>query len=222
MKKKEEVVFCIPGKYFSNNFLVSWSRLLLACGELGIIPHISNAYDPNIYKVRNKCLMGDENLGQNQKPFQGKIDYDFIMWIDSDMVFEVKDFRNLLETMRKNKNIHILAGVYLGAKGDYTAGKAIINQYGKKEVKVFTPSDLDNKSELIEVDYSGMGFMMVRKGVLEALSYPWFYPIIVSTPLGVVGFITEDIGFCLNAKKKNFATYIDPKIKVGHEKPKII
>jgi len=31
--------------------------------------------------------MGDENLGQNQKPFQGKIDYDFIMWIDSDMVF---------------------------------------------------------------------------------------------------------------------------------------
>ena len=166
--------------------------------------------------------MGDENLGTVQKPFQGKINYDFIMWLDSDMVFRVEDFKNLLETMRRNKNIYILAGVYLGAKGDYTAGKAITNKKGQKEVKVFTPKDLENKSDLIEVDYSGMGFMMVRKGVFEALLYPWFYPITVSTSSGIVGFITEDIGFCLNAKKKGFVTYIDPKIKVGHEKTNIL
>ena len=35
------------------------------------------------------CLGADVLRGKDQKPFDGKLDYDFIMWIDSDQVFSV-------------------------------------------------------------------------------------------------------------------------------------
>ena len=47
-----------------------------------INPILSNSYDSNVFFVRNKCLMGNVLNGIKQKPFQGKIDYDYIMWMN--------------------------------------------------------------------------------------------------------------------------------------------
>ena len=58
-----------------------------------------NRYTSNVYHVRNMCLGGDVTKGARQKPFQGNIDYDYIMWIDSDMVFKPEDFTALINTL---------------------------------------------------------------------------------------------------------------------------
>jgi hypothetical protein len=215
------VIFCLPGKSFSNLFLDSWTNLLLACKDFNVAPIVKGAYNPNIYKVRNLCLMGDPKSGPHQKPFGGKIDYDYIMWIDSDSVFTPDQFKTLLSQMEKNENIHILSGVYLSSEGrEYTAGRVTkTNQPNSRpEAKFLQPRDLRGKSELIEVDYTGMGFMLVRKGVFESLSYPWFQTIVVTDPAGIVNFITEDVGFCIRARKEGYSIYIDPKVIIGHEK----
>ena len=57
---------------------------------------LSQKTGSNIYHLRNACLGGDVLSGENQSPFQGKIDYDFIFWIDSDSVFSPMDIEKLI------------------------------------------------------------------------------------------------------------------------------
>ena len=95
-KKPLTVVFCITGGPFSHNFLKCWTALHGFCLQNNIKPILINPQSSVVYYARNLCLGGDVRRGINQKPFDGKIDYDYLMWIDSDMVFSVKDFTTRL------------------------------------------------------------------------------------------------------------------------------
>ena len=80
------IVFCIPGCTFSYKFLRCWTNLLFWCIQNDINPILSNDIDSNVYFVRSKILGGSTLRGKHQKPFNGTIDYDYIMFIDSDIV----------------------------------------------------------------------------------------------------------------------------------------
>lgn len=183
------------------------------------------AVSSNIYGVRNLCLMGEAEFGPNQKPFQGTIDYNYIMWIDSDSIFTPEQFKSLLDQMEENINLHILSGVYIKEnQKEYTAvlkwNDAYFDKHGSS--KFLTPKDLKGKTKLIKVDFTGLGFIIIRKGVFESLTYPWFQPMGIQNKGQSVGFAGEDAAFCLRAKEARFDTYIDPKISIGHEKPIIL
>jgi hypothetical protein len=81
---------------------------------------LSQKYHVNRYFVCNSCLGGSSTGGKNQKPFQGKVDYDYLMWIDSDQVFKPEDFLNLLKKAQETK-VSILSGLYLMQGGDLFA-----------------------------------------------------------------------------------------------------
>ena len=81
---------------------------------------LSQKYHVNRYFVCNACLGGSSRGGKNQKPFQGKVDYDYLMWIDSDQVFNPSDFFNLLKKAQET-NVDILSGLYLMQGGQYFA-----------------------------------------------------------------------------------------------------
>lgn len=220
-----KVVFCLPGESFSCHFLEAWTNLLLRCNSFGVEPILRWAYVSNVYQVRSLCLMGKPQLGINQKPFQGKIDYDYIMWIDSDSIFTPDQFTGLLEQMEQNRDLHILSGLYYReGKKDFAAAFVWKNSYLEKhgKVKYLKPKDLKGKKGLIEVEFTGMGFMLVRKGVFESLKYPWFQPLAIRGTGGFASFTSEDIAFCSRAKEKGFFTYLDPKILIGHEKSVIL
>ena len=76
------VVFCLPGASFGGRFLECWTELFAWCLKNGIKPVLSRKQSCNIYYVRNMCLGADVMRGKNQKPFDGKLDYDYLMWID--------------------------------------------------------------------------------------------------------------------------------------------
>ncbi len=211
------VVFCIPGQTFSNTFLQCWTDLLLYCPTFyvqpicPIFPYISN-----IYISRNVCLLGDPLLGVNQRPLRGQIDYDFLMWIDSDSVFTPRDFKLLLSLMLQNQHIPILSGVYMhGSEEAITT----IN----KEGKLITPAELLNMPDLQHVPFTGMGFMLVRKGVFEHLTYPWFVPILKTDDQGnIIDIMGDDVSFCERASQQGFKTWIATSVRIGHEKPRIL
>ena len=220
-----KVIFCLPGRTFSNNFLRSWTDLLLSCSSFEVEAITRFAVTSNVYSVRNLCLMSQPEKGSDQKPFQGQIPYDYIMWIDSDSVFEPLQFASFLDQMEENKNLHILSGVYLKEfTREYTAVLEWKNDYFRKygRPQFLTPKDLKGKTKLIKVEVSGMGFMMVRFGVFEKITYPWFQPMGISDGEKTVGFTGEDASFCIRAKEAGFDTWIDPKIVIGHEKPVIL
>ena len=73
----------------------------------------------------------------------------------------------------------------------------------------------------MEVDYNGMGFMLIKKGVFEKVEYPWFCQL--KKQIGdLEDYCSEDVAFCHLAKKAGFKIFIDPQMVVGHEKMRIL
>jgi len=216
-KKQTNIIFCIPGPTpgFSSNFFYGWTDLVIYCMEKGIKFSISNQYSSVVYYARNLCLGGNVTYGKDQKPFNGQIDYTHLMWIDSDIVFNTQQFQALLDHDKD-----IVSGIYKMAGGDkYTTVENWDEDYFEKNgtFEFWTDESIKGKKGLIDVAYTGLGWMLVKKGVFEKLEYPWFRPI-WKTFGKVHDFTSEDTAFCLLVKEKGFNIYVDPTIRVGHEK----
>ena len=220
MKKRTTVVFCIPGNKFSGNFLKAWTNLFAWCINNNINPILSNSYDSNVYYVRQKCLGPDVLKGKHQKPFDGKLDYDYLMWIDSDMVFTPEDFKALLDM-----NKDIASGIY---KMVDQVQYATVEKYNTQEYKdngkftFLNDEILKNKPNIFPVEYTGFGWMLIKKGVIESMEYPWFRPEWMNFGNGIEDFTSEDVGLCINVKKKGYKIYVNKKVHIGHEKSLII
>lgn len=231
----KKVVVCLPGRVFSNRFLMAWTDFLNVCNRIGIELYISNRYSSNVYFVRSMCLGADVLRGPHQKPFAGKLDYDYIFWIDSDIVFSPTDALKLLVKMEENSDIHILSGLYAMEGGSHFA---CVKEMSESTFKIngafefLQTSDWNTLKDLppFQVDYNGMGFMVVRSGVYENIEYPWFAPKFFKynrdteegEPTPISDFCSEDVGFCLRAKEAGFPVFLDPSCRVGHEKNVIL
>jgi hypothetical protein len=232
MRHGRTVVFCLPGTSFSGRFLECWSELLVWCLHSGISPVLSRRQSCNIYYVRNMCLGGDVSRGPAQKPFNSQLDYDYIMWIDSDILFTPQQFERLL-----SHDTDIVSGIYLmdGATHfatvprwdeEYFKKHGCFQFLSAQEVADTAAQPSANAgnakpSTLIEVDYTGMGFMLVRKGVFESMEYPWFRPL--EKRIGdMVDFTMEDVAFCLKARERGYTIRVDCMVRVGHEKTAVL
>jgi GT2 family glycosyltransferase len=211
-----KVVFCFPGKTFSSNWFHSWNYTTNLLGKNNISYAYSMDYDPVVYYCRNKILGGNNTLGKKQTPWQGKVDYDYQIWIDSDIVWSADSILTLL-----NHKKDIIAGLYHMSDGvNYPVVETLdyshLSDYGT--FKFLTDDDFKIKSSIpFKVNYTGFGFIVIKKGVLESMDYPWFHPRWVSNKT-FHDFCAEDVGFCWAAQEKGWEIYIDPTCKVKHEK----
>ena len=80
------------------------------------------------------------------------------------------------------------------------------------------------KGKLFKADYQGMGWMLVRKNVFESLKYPWFHPRLLKwkNHPNWADFCFDDVEFCLRARENGYDIFIDPGVRLGHEKIKIL
>jgi hypothetical protein len=198
--------------------LECWTELVAWCLKNNIQPILSCRQSNNIYYVRNMCLGADITRGKCQKPFDGKLDYDFIMWIDSDILFSPAQFQRLI-----GYNVEIVSGIYLMEGGE---ALATVEKWDEEHFRAhgcfqfMTLDDVKGKEGLIDVAYTGMGFMLVKKGVFEKLEYSWFKPL--EKQIGdMVDITMEDVAFCLRIREKGIHVLIDPMVRVGHEKVKV-
>ena len=202
-----KIIFCIPGNSFSNRFLKCWTNLTKELHKRDIEYELFSQYIPNVYKVRSLLLGADRKFGQYQTPWQGNKDYDYIMWIDSDQVFEPSDFFKLLEHDKD-----IVSGLYLRKpQGDTLDDIPIEFACFNEDGKMLYTNEVNG--ELRKVWSNGMGWMLVKKGVFEKTVFPWFGPIITG-----LDFNGEDVSFQIRAKDAGFDSWVDTSIIVGHEK----
>ena len=217
-KKPPTIVFCFPGRSFSGDFLQNWSEVLLSCVRNGITPMLSQKYDPVVYYVRNKCLGGDVRRGVHQKPFDGKIPYDYLMWVDSDILFTFDQMVSLLK-----HDLPIVSGVYMKSdKVHYATVKTWDTSRFTADgsFEFLRPETIGDKP--LEVDYTGFGFILIKAGVLESLEYPWFQPVMHDLGNGIKDFSSEDVSACLAFKNKGYKIVVDPNVRVGHEKVQVL
>ena len=205
----------MPGREYSREFLLAWSDLLMQATAKGHLMMISQQYSSVVHFARAKCLGGDVRKGPDQKPFQGEVDYDVMMWIDSDVVFRPDDFFALLESPHE-----VTAGLYMMENlQEFATVKDWDEDFFLKNghFKFLRPDDIVGAPQYVPVAYTGMGWMMIRKGVVESLKYPWFF-----SPLQTVGSLvdmnSEDVSFCRAVTDAGFTIHVDTKVRVGHQK----
>ena len=264
----KKIVFCLPGRSCSYAFLKSFVQLCFDLVNNGMGIQISQDYSSMVNFARCKVLGANVTAGSLQEPWQGKLEYDWQLWIDNDIVFNTEKFWQLcdlaikdvpsekefdkeeyplcdvsdeeLESMHKSDfNVRkervrrlmvdvnpIVSGYYMTENGfttsvahwleadDFMKNGGIMNHE--------TAESISKRKKPFSVDYVGGGWMMVSKGVFENMEYPWWGPKLQKFENGVQDYTGEDVGAMLDAKKLGIDVLVDPRIRVGHEKIRVL
>lgn len=143
-----------------------------------------------------------------------------LLFVDTDSAFTLDDIQALLDTGEQiiSANIDVQhengrrspAGHQLDENGLY---------------RPLQPGDLRNRRGPVNVAAVGMGCTLIRPPVLEALEpgplFPFAETIHTSAwakqqPIG------EDVTFCKRAREVGFRSFIEPNVKVGHVKSRVV
>lgn len=130
---------------------------------------------------------------------------DYVLWLDSDMIFPPDTLQKMLRHMEDGKDI--VTGLYFRRRAPFTPVL-----FSKLDLEHGTWEGCDDypTDGLFEVDGCGFGCVMVRKTVFMDmyLNYQtWFNP---EYGCG------EDLAFCRRAKQLGYKIWVDPSIQCGH------
>ena len=221
----KSIVFCLPGRGVSYTFLKNFVQLCFDLVQSGASIQISQDYSSMVNFARCKVLGANVLKGPDQEPWQGQLHYDYQLWIDSDIVFSSDAFWALF-AMDKD----IACGWYATEDGRTTSVAHWLEESDfKSNGGVMNHEMVDtigNRRKPFTVDYTGFGWVLIKKGVFEheEMKYPWFAPQMQVFESGEVqDMCGEDVSFCLDARKKcGFEIWCNPRIRVGHEKTRVI
>lgn len=228
---KKRVIIGLPGSTFSNNFLISWTRMIYALWdsnkyEVVVAPGTSSF----VSFARMKTMGLDVLRGKNQKPFDG-MQYDVYVTLDSDMVFTPEQMIELIESTEVHP---VVAGYYMMSDA---RSLAVVKDWDTSyfaqngTFKFLTPADIDTwktetEARFMPVSYVGMGFFACRKEVMDSLKYPYFdqelQRITKDDGTEIVDMCSEDVAFCKNVQAAGFQVYVHTGLRVGHDKRVII
>ena len=222
--KDKAIVFCLPGRGVSYTFLKNFVQLCFECVQQGASIQISQDYSSMVNFARCKVLGANVLKGPDQLPWQGKLNYDLQLWIDSDIVFNLEAFYKLV-WMNKD----IAAGWYCTEDCKTTSVAHWLEEDEFEQnggvMNHEMVDGIQKRRKPFTCDYTGFGWVMIKKGVFEHpdMKYPWFAPQMQVFDSGQVqDMCGEDVSFCLEAIKAGFEIWCDPTIRVGHEKMRII
>lgn len=140
-----------------------------------------------------------------------QMEADYIMWFDSDMVFQPDTLERMMDVMDKNPDIDILSGLYVRRGAPFTPvifSKLEVNEHGELDW-----DDVVNiPDEPFEVAGCGFGCVLMKTDCLYEIASKenggmWF------TPIAGAG---EDCAFCIRARESGYKIWCDPRIDLGH------
>jgi len=201
MKEKLTIQICTPGNNFSADFIQGYIDIVLWGVRNKCIMGFNFIRGANIYKLR------DNLISLKGGPiFEGK-EYDYVLWIDSDQVFNANCLQTLIDADKD-----IITALIRTDTPDRVEYAQNIN--GER----LTPETLPDKEHPFEVDTAGFGFTLIKQGVYELLEYPYHGPEWTDK----TEYTSEDDGFAIKAKRAGFTLHAHPKVLVGHEKRVIL
>ena len=131
-----------------------------------------------------------------QTPYEvaRQMEFERMIWIDSDMSWQVDDFLRLVAT-----DHDILTGAYVDELGRVVAKRLDGDRVSREQL---------GNQEPFEVAWCGFGFVSLSKDIVAALPEPFVRD----------GEYGEDVSFCKNARAAGFSVWLDPTIQVTHHK----
>lgn len=214
MKPHYNVVFATPGRSMIPGYVRSLLKTVHALEKEGISWNYMTEYSSLVAHAREMTIGGTQyNNISNSMPGSGEFTYDKIMWIDSDISWEPIDFFRLYESSKE-----IISGCYQIEDNTITA-------YHEPLGPAIPSKEIIKLKEPFKVYGVGFGFLSVKSGVFEAMPRPWFGQESISIINKNTGIeeekrplIGEDLSWCVKAHKIGLDIWIDPKVKVRHQK----
>jgi GT2 family glycosyltransferase len=210
-KPHVNLIIATPGHSVMADYLKSLLDTMNVLSNKGISVAFTNNYSSHVADAREVTLSGTfQNEINNSAPLSGKVTYDKILWIDSDIAWKPEDVIKLYESDKD-----IISGCYLFANGEVAA-------YEKPLSSGYLLNDIKDKTDLIEIGSCGFGFVCVKSGVFESLSRPWFQQVMTKMEQDGKEFefpvMGEDISWCMRVKEKGYEIWLDPTVQVTHHK----
>lgn len=133
--------------------------------------------------------------------------FDYVLWLDSDMVFPEDFHERMLKTLTEN-NLDILSGIYYKRKPPYSP---VIFDKMQLKGKIWDYSWLEDVPDsLFEVGACGFGCVLLKTEVLMSVQLKHGY---LFHPMQNGG---EDVAFCVRARDCGYKIMCDPTIVCGH------
>ena len=205
------LVIATPGHSMISGYVKCLMATMDILNQNDISVAWTSEYSSNVSDAREVTLAGTfQNSLTETKPFEGRLTYDKILWIDSDITWEPEDVLKLY-----NSDKDIISGAYLIATGDVMA-------YKEKLGKPYSYDEVKQMTEPVEIYSAGFGFICFKSGIFEKMPRPWFQAFPTETEIDgkpyVFNMLGEDISLCHRAKSLGFQIWLDPTVKVTHHK----
>lgn len=152
-----------------------------------------------VYDSRNKLAQ-----------YAVEMEADYILWLDSDMVFRPDTLERMMKVLDEHEEIDILSGLYFKRGQPFTP--VLFSKLEVVDGVLKFEDYLDLPDELFEVAGCGFGCVLMRTECLLDIAAQeqggvWF------TPKQNAG---EDCSFCLRATENGYRIFCDPDIHLGH------
>lgn len=173
-----------------------------------------------------ECLTSLQTVGSTHLDFQvGTIVYvgreticsnaiadgtDYILWVDSDMVFEPDALVRLVDDIEQ-KGCDIVTGLCFMRRPPYRPCIwSELKMAHLPENRVSAVYENYPKNELFEIDACGMAFCLMKTEVAEAIMKE------KGTCFSPIPGYGEDLSFCIRAKQLGYKLWCDSSVKIGH------
>lgn len=143
---------------------------------------IVKKYNAFIEPIQGAIIADNREIGV--RDYQ---EFDYILFVDSDISFAIGDIDNLLA-----RDLDFVSGIY--RMRDCNSYSYFINNIPQKKIN----------TGIQNVDYCGLGFTLIKTKIFKYLDKPYF------------GGIYEDNFFCKNMKNNGFETFVDTNCIVEH------
>lgn len=140
-----------------------------------------------------------------------EMEADYILWLDSDMIFAPDTLERMIKTLDEHPEIDILSGLYF--RRAYPFSPVLFKKLDEGDDGNIVFEDYnDYPDELFELEGVGFGCVLMRTDCLFQMLDEdgvgrWF------TPLGGAG---EDCAFCIRARRAGYRIFVDPSVELGH------
>lgn len=173
-----DIVILTPGDSIRAEYVKSLVDTMNFLNEEGVTYKWGNSQGSLVGWVRNRVYQQVRT-----------IDFTKLVWIDSDISWDVKEFAAIISSDKD-----IISGLYLNSNRE----------------PVGLPLDPNKKigHDIIEMDWVGFGFLCITKDVVNALAEPFICD----------GQYGEDVSFSINARNAGFNIWLDPLVQVTHHK----
>jgi len=214
MKPHYDVVFCTPGSAMKPGYVRSLLKTIHACEVEGLSWNYMTEYSSLVAHAREMTVGGPGYQdATNTEPGQGAWTYNVLMWIDSDISWEPIDFFRLYQSDKE-----IIAGCYQIEDNTVTAYREALGP-------AIPAKEIMSMRHPFKVFGVGFGFLAVKSGVFETMTRPWFAQEVISVMNKQTGeeeykfpLMGEDLSWCNKAQRMGKDIWIDPQVRVTHQK----